>query len=248
MPGDVWIGIGGAALMAAGVLLRRKVRGRRAKLLPAGLVIFGWMLVGQFLIKPLVPTPVVAGILLGGLSLGILLTAVIGGRAHSSGKSADGTSPSANARNVGARQLRRQLHVEPGHRRLRRPAVVQGDPRVPVAGQHHHPLRQVPLGAQVRRVQDRQPPADAEQVIERHVRPAVRRRLARREGVERGRHRAAVAQAQQLAELEGQPDAQLAAGVGERAGVQGLAGAGVPEGGLELIEPGHAGECDRLER
>ncbi|MDX3193770.1 hypothetical protein PV458_35660 [Streptomyces sp. MN03-5084-2B] len=49
------------------------------------------------------------------------------------------------------------------------------------------------------------------------------------------------------AHSSGKPDTQLAAGVGEGAGAQRLAGAGVPEAGLEPIERGHARECDTLD-
>ncbi|MEU8637415.1 hypothetical protein AB0C38_35005 [Amycolatopsis sp. NPDC048633] len=76
--------------------------------------------------------------------------------------------------------------------------------------------------------------------------PLWRAGLTPREGVAVRGDRAAVAQAQQFAQLDGQPDTEFAAGVGEFAGAQRLARAAVPERGLELVEPGHAGNCDRL--
>ncbi len=100
MSPDAWIGIGGAVLIAAAAFARRKANRKWAQVAASGLVLAGWTLVAHFLIKPLVPAPVLAGLLLGGSALGIFLTAIIG--AHSSRKLADGTKPSANARNVGA--------------------------------------------------------------------------------------------------------------------------------------------------
>lgn len=95
------IGVGGLLLVAAAAVLRWKARVPVVASL-AGCA--GWALAAQFLLKPLVPGPVLAVVLLSGITLAILVTAV--GRtagAHSSGKLADGTSPSTNARNVGAR-------------------------------------------------------------------------------------------------------------------------------------------------
>ena len=105
MPADVWIGAGGAVLIAAAAVARQRARraDRKWAVATASVLVFaGWILVAEFIVKPLVPGMVTAAVLLGGLTLGILLTAVVGGRAHSSGKLPDGTKPSANARNVGA--------------------------------------------------------------------------------------------------------------------------------------------------
>ncbi|WIX89192.1 hypothetical protein [Amycolatopsis sp. DG1A-15b] len=81
MAAEVWIGVGGAVLMAAAAFARAKARRKWVAVAAGVLVLAGWTLVGQFLIKPLVPGPVLAVILLGGLTLGILLTAIIGSRA-----------------------------------------------------------------------------------------------------------------------------------------------------------------------
>ncbi len=94
------IGLGGVLLALAAAALRWKSRSRRVGVAASLVVAAGWTLAAQFLIKPLVPGPVLAVLILGGLTLGILLIAVIG--SHSSRKLADGTKPSANARNAGA--------------------------------------------------------------------------------------------------------------------------------------------------
>jgi uncharacterized membrane protein YdjX (TVP38/TMEM64 family) len=77
---SLWIGVGGAVLVAAGALLARKARRKWLKAIAAWIPFAGWTLVAHFLIQPLLPPPVVAAVLLGGITLGILLTAVIGGR------------------------------------------------------------------------------------------------------------------------------------------------------------------------
>ncbi|MEV7094509.1 hypothetical protein AB0M80_16915 [Amycolatopsis sp. NPDC051045] len=81
MPAEVWIGAGGAVLMAAAGFARAKASRKRVAVTAGVLVFAGWTLVGQFLVKPLVPGPVMAAVLLGGITLGIILTAIIGGRA-----------------------------------------------------------------------------------------------------------------------------------------------------------------------
>jgi predicted benzoate:H+ symporter BenE len=80
MTADTWVGVGGAVLMAGGVLLKWKARRRVPKAVAVGLPLFGWMLFAEFLLRPLVPTPVVVAVLLGGITLGIFLAAFLGGR------------------------------------------------------------------------------------------------------------------------------------------------------------------------
>lgn len=100
---DTWVGVAGAILMAVGVLLKWKARGRRTRALLPWLVLAGWMLAGQFLIAPLIHGKWLGYVLLGVMVAGIFGVAIVGGRRrHSSGKLPDGTSPSRNARNVGA--------------------------------------------------------------------------------------------------------------------------------------------------
>ncbi|ADJ44248.1 hypothetical protein AMES_2425 [Amycolatopsis mediterranei S699] len=81
MAADVWIGVGGAVLLAAVAFARAKARRKWVAVAAGVLVLSGWTLVGQFLLKPLVRAPVLAVILLSGITLGILLTAIIGSRA-----------------------------------------------------------------------------------------------------------------------------------------------------------------------
>lgn len=101
---DLVIGVGGAVLLLTGGVLSWKARRgwqQGAAVLSAGV---GSTLAAQFLIAPFVHGEGLAYVLLGVMVAGILATAVIGGRRrHSSGKLPDGTSPSRNARNVGAR-------------------------------------------------------------------------------------------------------------------------------------------------
>ncbi len=90
-------------LVAVAAVVRRKTRRRWVDVTASQVALAGWVVAAHFLLQPLIPASVLAVVILAGSTLAILLTAVIGGRAHSSGKPADGTRPSANARNVGAK-------------------------------------------------------------------------------------------------------------------------------------------------
>jgi peptidoglycan/LPS O-acetylase OafA/YrhL len=81
MSPEAWIGLGGAAVMIAAGVVRRKVRRRWAAVTTSVVAFAGWVLMVQFVIKPLVSGPALAVIILGGITVVILLTAVIGGRA-----------------------------------------------------------------------------------------------------------------------------------------------------------------------
>ncbi|MFB9685328.1 hypothetical protein [Amycolatopsis plumensis] len=100
MPTEVWIGVGGAILIAAAAFARRKANRKWAQVAASGLVLAGWTLVAHFLVKPLVPASVLAGVILGGCTLGIFLAALIGGRSGRSGRSsrADRADPQPTAR------------------------------------------------------------------------------------------------------------------------------------------------------
>ena len=101
---DLGIGVSGVVLLVLGGLLAWRPRNgwhQAAAILMVGL---GSMLMVQFLIAPFIHGEWLGYVLIGVMVASILGAAIIGGRRrHSSGKLADGTRPSRNARNVGAR-------------------------------------------------------------------------------------------------------------------------------------------------
>ncbi|WP_307793348.1 hypothetical protein [Amycolatopsis sp. MtRt-6] len=76
----MWIGVGGAVLVAVAVVVRAKAKSRVLTVLASAAVSAGWLLVALFLVEPLVPGPVLAVVLLAGITVGIFLAAVVGGR------------------------------------------------------------------------------------------------------------------------------------------------------------------------
>lgn len=100
---DVGVGLAGVVLLVTSGFLAWKPRNGWYQ---AGAVLMsslGSALTVQFLIAPFVHGDALGYVLIGVMVVGVLAAAVIGGRRrHSSGKLPDGTSPSTNARNVGA--------------------------------------------------------------------------------------------------------------------------------------------------
>ncbi|WP_410642850.1 hypothetical protein [Amycolatopsis sp. lyj-346] len=93
MPTPVWIGLGGAAVMIAAGVIRRRAHRRWAAVAASLVALAGWGVMVQFLIKPLVSGPALAVIILGGITVTIFLTAIVGGRAKQAPESDDRRSP-----------------------------------------------------------------------------------------------------------------------------------------------------------